>query len=85
MPRAKCLLGMKSGALVLYGYSPPLFLCIPRVRALRLADINNPCKRFSLISTHTSGVQGTLSPDGERGVPAQSLSSKQAVGLQEKV
>ncbi|HXZ05284.1 MAG TPA: NAD(P)/FAD-dependent oxidoreductase, partial [Ktedonobacteraceae bacterium] len=33
---------------------------------------------------HTSGVQGTLSPDGAWGVPTHILSSKQAAGLQEE-
>ncbi len=36
-------------------------------------------------STHESGVQGTESPDGARGVPAQTLLLKQAAGLQEKL
>jgi hypothetical protein len=34
----------------------------------------------NLKSAHKSGVQGTPSPAGVRGVPALSLSSKRAVG-----
>jgi hypothetical protein len=47
-----------------------------------LWDMSGAVKSEDQESTHISGLQGTESPDGARGVPALITSTKQAVGLQ---